>query len=249
MFALHTGPTPAFFGHALPTDHVFSYAASFGPTTLEDISRLHCVPLVKSGLESMEAVSVRDENSADIVEKLTGKRPMKVCDPVILYGYKEELAQYQPLDMPRYMVVYAYDERMNDEKEVAAIKAYAKKYGLLTVSPGFYHSWCDRNVNVDSVHVLRYFAQAECVVTDTFHGTVMSLITGRNMAVKQRDNGNKLGNLLQEYGLTDRTVSDFTELDNVFAHDVDYNKVNAEIERRRAESMAYLDSILKRKEA
>lgn len=66
------------------------------------------------------------------------------------------------------------------------------------------------------------------------------------MAVKQRDNGNKLYNLLAEYGLTSRIVKDFSELDNVFSHDIDYGMVRAEMERRRKESMSFLDEILKR---
>ena len=41
VFALHTGPTPVFFGHCLPTDAVMAYAGSFGPTTYDDICRLH----------------------------------------------------------------------------------------------------------------------------------------------------------------------------------------------------------------
>lgn len=248
MFALHTGPTPVFFGHCLPTDHVISYAASFGPTTMEDIERRHCVALVRSGLAGMDAISVRDRNSARVVERLTGRMPQTVCDPVILYGYKDEMARFKPLNMDRYLLVYAYDNRMNGAEEVRAIREYARRKGLKTVSPGFYHSWCDRNVNVDPVELLRYFAQAECVVTDTFHGTVMSLVTGRDMAVMLRDNGNKLVNLLEEYGLADRIVGDFSELDTVFSRKIDYGRVNAELERRRAEGMAFLTENLRRRE-
>ena len=248
VFALHTGPTPVFFGHCLPTDHVISYAASFGPTTMEDIERRHCVALVKSGLAGMDAISVRDRNSARVVERLTGRMPQTVCDPVILYGYKDEIARFEPLDMDRYLLVYAYDNRMNGAEEVRAVREYARRKGLKTVSPGFYHSWCDRNVNVDPVELLRYFAQAECVVTDTFHGTVMSLVTGRDMAVMLRDNGNKLVNLLEEYGLADRIVGDFSELDTVFSRKIDYGRVNAELERRRAEGMAFLTENLRRRE-
>lgn len=226
---------------------MISYAASFGPTTMEDIGRRHCVPLVKSGLEGMDAISVRDRNSARIVEQLTGRKPQMVCDPVILYGYKDEIARFEPLNTEKYLLVYAYDNRMNGAEEVRAIREYARRRGLKTVSPGFYHSWCDRNVNVDPVQLLRYFAQAECVVTDTFHGTVMSLVTGRDMAVMLRDNGNKLVNLLEEYGLTDRIVGDFSELDSVFSRKIDYGRVNAELERRRAEGMAFLKENLRRK--
>ena len=37
VFAIHTGPNPIYWGHACPINHVFAYAASFGPTTINEI--------------------------------------------------------------------------------------------------------------------------------------------------------------------------------------------------------------------
>lgn len=245
VFALHTGPTPVFFGHACPSDKVFAYAGCFGPTTLADIDRLHCRAFVKSGLESMKGLAMRDQNSIDIARKLTGREPVLVCDPVILYGYENEIAAAKPVNLPPYLLVYAYDNKMNDESEVARIKQYARKQGLKIVSPGFYHSWVDYNINVDPVELLRYFKSAQCVVTDTFHGCVMSIITDRDMAVKLRDNANKLFNLLKEYGLENRMLNDEWNLEEVFSHQIDFNCVGSEIARRRSDSMAYLTEMVK----
>ena len=155
VFALHTGPTPAFFGHACPTENIFAYAASFGPTNYEDIERLHCIPFVKSGLESMKAISVRDNNTADIVEKLTSKKPQKVCDPVILYGYQKEIEDFGKLNHQPYLLIYAYDNNMNDPVEVDMIKTFAKKHGLKIIAPGFYHSWCDEVINAGPIEILK----------------------------------------------------------------------------------------------
>lgn len=245
VFALHTGPTPAFFGHACPSSHVFAYGGCFGPTTLADVDRLHCRPFVASGLAAMAGLGMRDQNSMTIARELTGREPQLVCDPVLLYGYEDEIAALPSVNMPPYLLVYAYDRRMNGPEEVARIRAYAKSRGLKVVSPGFYHDWADYNVNVDPVGLLGYFRQAECVVTDTFHGCVMSLITQRDMAVRLRDNANKLLNLLDEYGLRNRTLDNHWKLDEVFAERVDYGRVGAEIRRRRAESMDYLRRMVK----
>lgn len=244
VFALHTGPTPVFFGHACPSDKVFAYGGCFGPTTLADIERLHCRPFVASGLSAMRGLGMRDRNSREITEALTGRTAEAVCDPVILYGYIREIAGQQPPQLPPYLVVYAYDKKMNDPKEVARIRTFAQKKGLKIVSPGFYHRWADYNVNADPVEVLRYFKHAACVVTDTFHGAVMSLITGRELAVKLRDNANKLLNLLEEYGLAHRVLSDGWNLEEIFSEPVDYGHVNAEIARRRADSMDYLHRMI-----
>ena len=245
VFALHTGPTPVFFGHCLPTDNVISYAGSFGPTTIEDIDKLGCRPFVTSGLNNMKAITVRDENSAGIVEKLIGDKPQIVVDPVLLYGYTNELQTLKPPKESNYLLVYAYDNRMNSSEEIESIRKYAKEHGLKTLSPGFYHSWCDINVDVDPINLLTYFKHAKCVVTDTFHGSVMSIITEASFAVKTREcNHFKLNNLLAEYGLSDRIFTDWKNINEVLAKTIDYKKVNKEVENRRQESMNALTAMI-----
>ena len=244
VFALHTGPTPVLFGHALPTSKVFAYAGCFGPTKIADIKKLHCEALVASGLASMKGLAMRDQNSIQIAKELTGRDSTLVVDPVILYGYEKELAQLTKPNLPPYLLVYAYETRMNDPKEAKAILDYAHSKGLKVVCPGFYHGWADKNINTDPVELLRYFKYSDCVVTDTFHGSVMSIITGRELAVKLRDNSNKLLNRLKEYGLADRVLDEKWNLDAVFANKQDNDFVAEEVVRRRTESMAYLKEMI-----
>lgn len=244
VFALHTGPTPVFFGYACPSDKVFAYGGSFGPTTLEDIERLHCRDFVAGGLKAMKGLGMRDQNSQMIATALTGKETVPVCDPVILYGFEQEIQEMNAPDLSPYMVVYAYDRRMNDPEEISQIRAYAKSRDLKIVSPGFFHKWADYNVNVNPLELLRYFKFAECVITDTFHGSVMSIITGREVAIKLRDNANKLFNLLEEYQLTDRVISNNWNLKEIFDKKIDYEAVKAEILHRRNEGLNYLRSMI-----
>ena len=98
--------------------------------------------------------------------------------------------------------------------------------------------------NTDPVELLRYFKYADCVVTDTFHGSVMSIITGRELAVKLRDNSNKLLNLLKEYGLENRVIDGSWNLDSIFAKKQDNEYVAKEVIRRREDSMAYLKEMI-----
>lgn len=250
VFALHTGPTPVFFGHALPAKKVFSYGGCFGPTTIEDIEHLHCHAFVTSGLKSMCGLGMRDQNSIQIARELTGKEPTLVCDPVILYGYENELKDLQRPMLEKYMIVYSYDNYLNDRHEIDAIKAYANKNSLKVVSVGFYHKWADKCVNVDPIELLNWFQHAECVVTNTFHGCVMSIITGREMAVKARkgtathDNANKLLNLMQEYGISDRKIDDSMQLEDVFSRKVNWDATIRQIKERRAASMDYLKRMI-----
>lgn len=250
VFALHTGPTPVFFGHALPSKKVFAYGGCFGPTTIDEVDRLHCRAFVTSGLQSLCGLGMRDQNSIRITRELIGKEPELVCDPVILYGYEQELKGLPKPMQEKYMIVYSYDNYLNENYEVEAIKAYAKKHDLKVVSAGFYHKWVDKNANVDPIELLNWFQHAECVVTNTFHGCVMSIITGREMAVKPRkgtsthDNANKLFNLMQEYEISDRVIDDQMRLDEVFARQVKWEAVNQQIKERRDCSMDYLKRMI-----
>ncbi len=242
VFALHTGPTPAFFGHALPSKKVFAYGGCFGPTTIEDVDKWHCRAFIESGLNSMCGLGMRDQNSISIAAELTGKTPELVCDPVILYGYEQEIANMQKLLNDPYLVVYAYDNKFDDQSDV--IKEYARKNGLKIVSPGFIQKWADINANVDPIELLNWFKGAECVITNTFHGCVMSIITGREMAVKMRGNANKLLNLMQEYKIDNRVFGEEKSLDDVFSQKVDWDVVNGQIKERRVASLDYLKRMI-----
>lgn len=246
VFSLFAGFTPEFFGYNLPSEKVFSYAGSFGPTTLDDVKRVNCESLVRDGLNSMVGLSMRDQNSIAITKELTGRDSELVVDPVILYGYEKELSSLTNPDLPRYLLVYAYESRLNTPKEYQAILSFAHRNGMIVVCPGFYHKWADKNINTDPIDLLRYFKFAECVVTDTFHGCVLSIITKKEMAVKLRDNANKLLNLMQEYGIDDRSIDDKWDVASIFKKKVDWLAVDQQIMNRRAISIDYLKRMIEK---
>lgn len=243
VFSLEIGINPFFYGHGVRSDKVISYAGCFGPTTINDIDKYHLRPLISSGLQSMNAISVRDQNSKAIAETLTDKTATLVCDPVILYGYSSEMLSSKP-QIGDYIVVYAYDRNMNFQEEISAIRTFAKKHGYKIVSVGNYHKWCDRNEVADPIGMITWIKNAKFVVTDTFHGSVVSIICNTPMLVKLRGNSNKLQYLLSEYGLSERIMSDLSELDIVAEKKIDFDKVNNKIAERRSASEEFLREAL-----
>ena len=145
--------------------------------------------------------------------------------------------------MKDYILIYSYDKNLNDAAEYNHIKDYAEKHNLKIVSVGYYHCWC-RCIDASPFELLGWIKNAALVVTDTFHGSVMSIICNTPAVVKLRGNQNKLQFLLSEYGLLDRTISDFVEMESVADKSVDFDKVNAAIQERRAASMKFLDDAL-----
>lgn len=239
VFSLDIGVNPFMFGNGLHATSVISYAGSFGPTTYDYIRNHKLIDMVSEGFGKMDFISVRDQNSRNIVQKITGDEAPMVCDPVLLYGFAKEQAESRP-DMKNYILVYSYDHSMSDPGEIAKIKEFARREKKKVISVGFYHSWADKCINVEPIDILKWIKNADFVITDTFHGSVMSIICNTPMAVMVRDNSNKLRYLLTEYGLENRILTDFSELEDKANELVDFETVNNRVQGKRAESLDYL---------
>lgn len=243
VFSLDIGLTPCLWSFGVPSDVVCSYAASFGPTNLEDVRRWKVEGLLAAGLNQMRKVAVRDRNSMHIVNSLVDQECLMTCDPVILDGFKDVLiAAPRPVE-EKYILVYSYDANMNSPEEIKTIRDYASSIGARVYSVGYYHKWCDRSIDVSPMKLLEWIKHAEMVATDTFHGCVLSIVANTHFVVKIRGNGNKVNNLLNEYLLTSRST-DFKDLKHFNTQKIDWQSVNKQVLTRREQSMAYLDSCL-----
>lgn len=250
VFSIPMGVNMMMFGHCISTNKVIAYAPSFGQTDIKLLEKHNAKILVKEGLKSFVDLSARDKNTANIIEKLTERKTTMVCDPVLLYKFNKEKINKKKILSKKYMVIYAYDFNINTPDEIKAIKQYAKEHNLITVSPGTYHKWCDKNISCNALEWVEIFKNAECVVTDTFHGTITSTITNRPMAVLIRDNlnSNKMNDLLEKLGLVSRKLVAISkeQLDKVFSEKIDFSDINKNIEEIRKESEEYLISAIKK---
>lgn len=246
VFSLEAGVNIMMYGHTIPAESVFSYAASFGQTDIKRIEEKKCYALISSGLKTFKDISVRDEASAKTVKELTGITP-KICfDPVLLYGFEKDIKQNKyKVPQEKYLAIYAYDNSLNDVEEVAQIKAFCAKYNLKIVSPGFYHKWADTNLNVNPLELLQVIKHAEYVITDTFHGSVMSILLNTPFAVKLRDkNINKITYLLESLGVISQQIYNFSDLEKVLLKPINWQKTNKNIEILREQGIAYLKGVV-----
>ena len=222
-----------------------SYAASFGPTNYDELVAKNLDGKIKEGLCKFKSISVRDENSLNLIKRLTGRDDVLItCDPVLLYGYSKELEQATRVN-ENFVLVYSYDKNLNDENEYKKILEFAHKKGLKVYSVGFYHKWADKSINVDPINIFSYFKSAKCVITDTFHGGVLSLVSNRQFVAMIRNNGNKVNYLLKQHNLSSRIISNLDDLESAFENKIEYNSVNKIIERNREESYNFLRKVIK----
>ena len=139
------------------------------------------------------------------------------------------------------MLIYTYPNRINDVNEIKAIKSFAKKHGKKLISIGFYFPWCDETVIPDPFEVLGYIKGADYIITDTFHGSVMSLKFNRRFAALVRpSNMQKMTSLLSQFSLQGRIVDDIHTLDATLLSNIDYDYVNLKLQEERDKSLEYL---------
>ncbi|MRW93034.1 hypothetical protein GJ699_23835 [Duganella sp. FT80W] len=243
------GYVPALFGHGIEAPLILSYAPSAGYANWTDAQADGIADELRSGLQRLSHISVRDENTRRLVELCTGNNPTLVVDPTLIYDF-DHLLPAEPVVQGRYMVVYAYEGRMDSPQEIETITAFARKHGLKLVTAGSYHGWCDENLVVSPFELLRLFKDAEYVVTDTFHGSIFAMKHGRQFATFLRgdnplgSNANKVSFLLHQLGMQSRIVSDLSKLGPVLETPAPYDDYRARWEPLRDSSLAYLRNAL-----
>lgn len=239
------GYTLQLYGLIPQADRVVSYAGSFGHTTYEQLLKLGVVGEIGNTMKKLSAISVRDQNSYEIVKKVSGIEPEIHLDPVLIYGYKKEIADSNIGDQSSpYMVVYSYQGRISDKKEINEIVTYAKDRNLKLVSIYCRYDWCDEAVITDTpFDVLSWFKGAECIVTDTFHGSIFSIITHRRFCTLMRDNNKqKLGSLLKQLSLDDRMVriGDHKSISSILNIPIDYDLIEDILLNEREKAQMYI---------
>lgn len=247
VFDVDVGINIMMFGFGLNTKNLITYAPCFGKTDPSSLASKNLDNLVKSGLEKISHVSVRDRHSQKVLKELCERTVPIVCDPALLYTFTKELemVKIKPISK-KYLIAYSYDRRFIDKNEVTAIKKFAKRNNLITVSVGTYHKWCDKNIACDCLDWIAYFKNAECIITDTFHGTIASIIGQKPFAVIVRQNGNKMLDLLRVTSSEERLLNDLTieELNRVFSKAMCWDKINQSVKEIRTFSLNFLQSAL-----
>lgn len=242
-FAQHVpwGYTSQLFGDVKNADKVFSYAASFGHTTMKEIESFGVKDKISTALKNLSTISVRDCNSFEIVKALIDREPLLHVDPVIMFNYDKYI---KPVDKAEYIVIYTYPNRIKSKEEVMAIRSFAKKHNKKLISIGFYFSWCDETVVPDPFEVLGYIKGADYIITDTFHGAVMSVKFNKKfVALVRKSNIEKMTSLLVQFNLTNRIIENLSTLEAVLTVSIDYSIINNMIQNEQKKSIDYLQTI------
>ena len=146
--------------------------------------------MIRRWLEGFDAVSVREEAGADLIEQISGKRPAVMPDPVLLIPEAEwkRFAEMPETHAP-YLLTYFIGENPEYWREAARLAA---QKGLRTVVIPVTEEAYSQEGRFDISSSVRpeewvgLFAGASYVVTDSFHGTAFACRLGVPFTVLRR---------------------------------------------------------------
>lgn len=213
-----------------------SYACSFGfsefPAGSEDA--------IKKGLSGLETVSVREAPARDLVQECLGLPARVDVDPTLLLDADDWRGMVPaPSTGSGYILVYTVQPPVG---LLDAARAKAAETGLEVVYLNNEHRG-----NKDLRHVryatpeefLGWLDGASYVYTNSFHGTVFSIIFEKELVVECRTKkkyNNRSRALLELTGLEGREM---TETD-AGEESIDWSDVRARLAVAREDSLAYL---------
>lgn len=227
-----------------------SYATSFGISSIPKKYKEE----YKSFLSKIDNLSVRENNAIKLVNDVSGKNAKLVCDPTLLLTKEEwmDIQQEEPILNDKYIFCYFLGNNIEHRKFVERLK---EKTGYKIVSINHcdeYVKYSDQFADVIPYDVgpsefVNYIRNAEYVCTDSFHGTVFSLINNTKFFTFERFNkkskmstNSRIHSLLEVVDLKNRLIFGNEDIENLLKVKIDFNKVNEKLEDFRVESKEWL---------
>lgn len=217
-----------------------SYASSFGRKSIPD----KYVETYQKLLSEYHYISVREEDGAKLVESLTGKKPDVVLDPVLLLSRQQwEFILPKRGLSGRYVFVYqmAHSSLISRVASICG-KGLSARVNYVPFPIGGLCR-CTPRLSFSSLEWVKAIRDAEFVITDSFHGTVFSILFHKpfyyvitSETVKARIS--RVYTLLNTLGLKDRIISSIDQCD--FQKHIDYNAVQKELDKARSISLNIL---------
>ncbi len=217
-----------------------SYAPSFGISYIEEEDKKN----YKNWLLDMASLSVREESGADIIKELVGLEAPVLVDPTLLLTKDDWLkiskeSKYKP--EKQYILTYFLGDVADEYKK--QIDSIAKKNHLVVVNLG--------NIKEKDIYLtgpsefIDLVNNCKLMCTDSFHGTVFSIILERPFIVYERRGTtsmySRIDTLLNKFDLSSRKMKNVSD-GSVF--EVDFSHMQEKSNAERSKSFNYLKNAL-----
>lgn len=222
-----------------------SYAASFGTDDWEYTPRQ--TEQCKALLQQFDGVSVRERGAVALCREHFGREALHVLDPTMLLtaaDYRQLIAQspetLQPIEG---LMTYILDSDF--EKEAVAQRIAEHNGWSVFRSNSRYEDLTAplaERIQPPVEQWLQGFAQAQMILTDSFHACVFSILFHKPFVVigNAARGLSRFHSLLSLFDLESRLVTSAAEAERVAAQPICWETVDSRLEEERIKSMAFL---------
>lgn len=220
-----------------------SYAASLGVSQIDPSVRSQYYELLKD----YNIITVREESSVPLLKDILGRNIRSVSDPCLLLTAHEWSKVAAAPKSTGYIFVY----QLGISSDIVLLaRKIAKEKNLKLIFAPFpvgafaMGKW---DISAGNAEVLGYIKDADYVVTDSFHGTLLSMIFHKNFFTKVSGThagvSSRIYDLLKHYHLTDRII----QKDIDYSKNISYDQIQPMLDADRASSLQELKNILSAK--
>ena len=229
-----------------------SYAASFGVSDWEfpeDDTRA-----CKELLQKFDAISVREDSAIEMINKFLGRNDaIHVVDPTMILPvehYMHIAKQEKTPESKGTLKVYILDKSKEKLRLVRQVEKAMDLQMFEVLPEKQLGSEAVNNANIKDfaypgpAQWLRGYQDAKFVITDSFHGTVFSILFNIPFIAIGNDSRGlaRFQSLLNMFGLNDRLIADLSNIDiDVFTKEkIDWQKVNSILDKEKKKAMDFL---------
>lgn len=220
-------PDPLYYLRFAPQGKRIAYAPSFGKSNIPDYNKKR----ISKFLNGIPNISIRETAGAQIIKDLIGKDVEVMPDPTMIVDW----SNWQNNKKEDYLLVYFLDEPqeyvISDIKEVASklnlkIKVILSEHKVYSDLPNY------EFVDAGPKEFVEMISKARFMCTDSFHGTIFSILGKTNFFTYPRNYGkvqsqnSRIETLLSHYDLEDRLRSECSPIDNL-DEDIPFGKCEA----------------------
>lgn len=232
----------------------YAYAASIGREVLGNVDK----NMLKTALRDYRAVSVREKQAEDLLREILDKEIPLVLDPTLLIN-REVWSRIAALPQheERYALLYMLGDDWDMKKKIYTLcKSLGVKVIEIALEKDLYYSaqlkYADLFIcDAGPSQWLGWIANADYVFTDSFHGTVFSVIFEKMfwcfMSGKKNNRKNinsRLYSFLTLAGLSERMIYRGEHLNRTEIQSaIDYEAVQENLRFYRETSLGFIKRI------
>ncbi len=218
-----------------------AYAASFGQERLDEKRQLY----YKKWLGKYQHIAVREDSAVELLGEM-GISANQVLDPTLLLNEKYWEQYFIPIKEKKYVLVYQLHND-NELGEYAKKVARKKRLPLIRISASLHQISREGKFrhNPQIGKFLSYIKNADCMITDSFHGTAFALNFNTPFieVLPNNKTGGRNLSILKLTGLSNQILKDTRDV-SLAMIPIDFTNANKILRRKREESLHILKTMI-----